>query len=44
MEVNKEIALKMIEFDDHNAKCQLRLAQLFVGLMQQGNGNNHSTS
>jgi len=44
MEVNKEIVLKMIELDDHNAKCQLQFAQLFVGVMRQGNDNNHSTS
>jgi hypothetical protein len=44
MEVNKEITLKMIEFNDHNAKCQLQFAQLFVGVMRQGNRNNHSMS
>ncbi len=44
MEVNEEIVLKMIKLDNHNAKCQLQCAQLFVGVMRQGNGNIHSTS
>jgi hypothetical protein len=44
MEPDKEIALKMIEHDDYNVKRQLQLAQLFVKVMQQGNGNNPSTS
>jgi len=44
METNKEIALNMIELDDHNAKCQLQFAQLFAKIMRQGNANNLSTS
>jgi hypothetical protein len=44
METNKEIALKMIELDDHNAKFQLQFAQLFAKIMRQGNDNNPSTS
>jgi hypothetical protein len=44
MEANKEITFKMVEHDDYNVECQLQLAQLFVKVMQQGNGNNPSTS
>ncbi len=44
METNKEITLKMIELDDHNAKRQLQFAQLFAKIMRQGHGNNSSTS
>jgi hypothetical protein len=34
MEINKEIILKMIEFDDCNVKCELQLIQLFAKVMQ----------
>jgi len=44
MEANKEIALKMVEHDDYNVEHQLHLAKLFVKVIQQGNGNNPTTS